>query len=191
MYANIQRFLQFQFTVNIAALIINVVVAFSSGDMPLNAVQVLDPSLLLHVLLLPYLLWYTLSIIIVCPILFELSLLCTSRSVYSVLQFCMCLASICKMIWVTISALSVRWNSYFWSLGLQLLWVNIVIDTLGALALATELPTDRLMQRPPIGKRFVLVLALICSSTFLISQDNLVDLTGKHYGFGRDFPSSF
>lgn len=56
MYANIQRFLQFQFTVNIAALIINVVVAFSSGDMPLNAVQVLDPSLLLHVLLLPYLL---------------------------------------------------------------------------------------------------------------------------------------
>lgn len=41
MYANIQKFIQFQLTVNVAALAINVVAAVSSGDVPLNAVQVL------------------------------------------------------------------------------------------------------------------------------------------------------
>ena len=35
----------------------------------------------------------------------------------------------------------------------QLLWVNLIMDTLGALALATEPPTDYLMQRPPVGRR--------------------------------------
>ncbi|WCJ42312.1 calcium-transporting ATPase putative [Euphorbia peplus] len=76
-YANIQKFIQFQLTVNVAALIINVVAAISSGDVPLNAVQ--------------------------------------------------------------------------------LLWVNLIMDTLGALALATEPPTDHLMQRPPVGRREPLV----------------------------------
>ncbi|OMO53213.1 Cation-transporting P-type ATPase [Corchorus capsularis] len=71
-YANIQKFIQFQLTVNVAALVINVVAAVSSGDVPLNAVQ--------------------------------------------------------------------------------LLWVNLIMDTLGALALATEPPTDHLMHRPPVGR---------------------------------------
>ncbi|KAG5105581.1 hypothetical protein JHK82_042551 [Glycine max] len=72
-YANIQKFIQFQLTVNVAALVINVVAAISSGDVPLNAVQ--------------------------------------------------------------------------------LLWVNLIMDTLGALALATEPPTDHLMDRSPVGRR--------------------------------------
>jgi len=76
-YANIQKFIQFQLTVNVAALIINVVAAVSSGDVPLNAVQ--------------------------------------------------------------------------------LLWVNLIMDTLGALALATEPPTDHLMKRPPVGRREPLI----------------------------------
>ncbi|KAK9269323.1 hypothetical protein L1049_001094 [Liquidambar formosana] len=76
-YANIQKFIQFQLTVNVAALIINVVSAVSSGDVPLNAVQ--------------------------------------------------------------------------------LLWVNLIMDTLGALALATEPPTDHLMHRPPVGRREPLI----------------------------------
>ncbi|KAL5554547.1 hypothetical protein UlMin_041948 [Ulmus minor] len=76
-YANIQKFIQFQLTVNVAALIINVVAAISSGDVPLNAVQ--------------------------------------------------------------------------------LLWVNLIMDTLGALALATEPPTDHLMHRTPVGRREPLV----------------------------------
>lgn len=35
----------------------------------------------------------------------------------------------------------------------QLLWVNLIMDTLGALALATEPPTDKLMKRSPVGRR--------------------------------------
>ncbi|XP_059302945.1 calcium-transporting ATPase 9, plasma membrane-type isoform X2 [Lycium ferocissimum] len=76
-YANIQKFIQFQLTVNVAALVINVVAAVSSGDVPLNTVQ--------------------------------------------------------------------------------LLWINLIMDTLGALALATEPPTDHLMHRPPVGRREPLV----------------------------------
>ncbi|XP_057504064.1 calcium-transporting ATPase 9, plasma membrane-type-like isoform X1 [Actinidia eriantha] len=76
-YANIQKFIQFQLTVNVTALIINVVAAISAGDVPLNAVQ--------------------------------------------------------------------------------LLWVNLIMDTLGALALATEPPTDHLMHRSPVGRREPLI----------------------------------
>ncbi|XP_021296953.1 calcium-transporting ATPase 9, plasma membrane-type [Herrania umbratica] len=76
-YANIQKFIQFQLTVNVAALAINVVAAVSSGDVPLNSVQ--------------------------------------------------------------------------------LLWVNLIMDTLGALALATEPPTDDLMHKTPVGRREPLI----------------------------------
>ncbi|PQQ03565.1 calcium-transporting ATPase 2 plasma membrane-type isoform X1 [Prunus yedoensis var. nudiflora] len=37
--------------------------------------------------------------------------------------------------------------------AVQLLWVNMIMDTLGALALATEPPNDDLMKRPPVRKR--------------------------------------
>ncbi|XP_021724180.1 putative calcium-transporting ATPase 11, plasma membrane-type isoform X2 [Chenopodium quinoa] len=71
-YINIQKFVQFQLTVNIVALMLNFVAACITGSAPLTAVQ--------------------------------------------------------------------------------LLWVNMIMDTLGALALATEPPTDELMKRPPIGR---------------------------------------
>ncbi|KAI7747086.1 hypothetical protein M8C21_002522 [Ambrosia artemisiifolia] len=76
-YANIQKFIQFQLTVIVAALVINGVAAVSSGDVPLTAVQ--------------------------------------------------------------------------------LLWVYLIMDTLGALALATEPPTDHLMNRLPVGRREPLI----------------------------------
>ncbi|MBA0742385.1 hypothetical protein Gogos_015449 [Gossypium gossypioides] len=71
-YNNIQKFIQFQLTVNVAALVINFIAAVSSGDVPLTAVQ--------------------------------------------------------------------------------LLWVNLIMDTLGALALATEQPTNDLMDKRPVGR---------------------------------------
>ncbi|GMP56293.1 hypothetical protein CsSME_00020840 [Camellia sinensis var. sinensis] len=71
-YNNIQKFIQFQLTVNVAALVINFVAAVSSGQVPLTAVQ--------------------------------------------------------------------------------LLWVNLIMDTLGALALATEKPSKELMEKPPVGR---------------------------------------
>nr|XP_043637150.1 calcium-transporting ATPase 12, plasma membrane-type-like [Erigeron canadensis] len=71
-YNNIQKFIQFQLTVNVAALVINFIAAVTSGVVPLTAVQ--------------------------------------------------------------------------------LLWVNLIMDTLGALALATERPTKELLNKPPVGR---------------------------------------
>lgn len=36
--------------------------------------------------------------------------------------------------------------------AVQLLWVNMIMDSLGALALATEPPQDDLMERSPVGR---------------------------------------
>ncbi|WOL17018.1 calcium-transporting ATPase 12, plasma membrane-type-like [Canna indica] len=71
-YNNIQKFLQFQLTVNIAALVINFISAVTTGKVPLTTVQ--------------------------------------------------------------------------------LLWVNLIMDTMGALALATDRPTKELMTEPPVGR---------------------------------------
>ncbi|GLJ31007.1 hypothetical protein SUGI_0619870 [Cryptomeria japonica] len=80
-YANVQKFIQFQLTVNVAALGINFVASVSNGNVPLKTVQ--------------------------------------------------------------------------------MLWINLIMDTLGALALATEPPTDDLMQKPSIGLRDPLVTNLM------------------------------
>ncbi|KAJ3022867.1 UNVERIFIED_CONTAM: hypothetical protein HDU68_008906 [Siphonaria sp. JEL0065] len=39
----------------------------------------------------------------------------------------------------------------------QLLWINLIMDTLAALALATEVPTTELLQRPPESKKAPLI----------------------------------
>ena len=36
--------------------------------------------------------------------------------------------------------------------AIQMLWVNLIMDTLASLALATELPTEELLQRKPYGR---------------------------------------
>lgn len=56
---------------------------------------------------------------------------------------------------------------YFSDFFPQLLWVNLIMDTLGALALATEPPTDHLMQRLPVGRRFELFLLAECALLYL------------------------
>ncbi|KAL3381684.1 hypothetical protein AABB24_001680, partial [Solanum stoloniferum] len=80
-YNNIQKFIQFQLTVNVAALVINFVAAASSGEVPLTAVQ--------------------------------------------------------------------------------LLWVNLIMDTLGALALATERPSSDLMNKKPVGRTKPLITGVM------------------------------
>lgn len=104
-YANIQKFIQFQLTVNVAALVINVVAAISSGDVPLNAVQ--------------------------------------------------------------------------------LLWINLIMDSLGALALATEPPTDKLMKRLPVGRREPLITNimwrnLLVQALFQVAVLLSFDFRGKN-----------
>lgn len=41
--------------------------------------------------------------------------------------------------------------------AVQMLWVNLIMDTLASLALATELPTEDLLQRKPYGRKKPLI----------------------------------
>merc|ERR1711939_248850 len=45
--------------------------------------------------------------------------------------------------------------------AVMLLWVNLIMDSMGALALATEKPTGALLDRPPHGKERLLSIAMI------------------------------
>ncbi|KAF5176309.1 Calcium-transporting atpase [Thalictrum thalictroides] len=104
-YVNIQKFVQFQLTVNVVALMLNFVSACLSGSAPLTAVQ--------------------------------------------------------------------------------LLWVNMIMDTLGALALATEPPNDRLMQRPPVGKNVNFITGImwrniIGQSIYQLIVLGVLKFDGKH-----------
>ncbi|KAF2071510.1 hypothetical protein CYY_007171 [Polysphondylium violaceum] len=78
--------------------------------------------------------------------------------------------------------------------AVQLLWVNLIMDTLAALALATEPPTPELLDRPPNGKDAPLItktmwrniigqsaLQLAILFTLLYQGHNIYsDITGKH-----------
>jgi Ca2+-transporting ATPase len=60
---------------------------------------------------------------------------------------------------VTVSFISAVLDSNEGSVltAVQLLWVNLIMDTLAALALATERPTPELLERPPESKRAPLI----------------------------------
>ncbi|CAK7339346.1 unnamed protein product [Dovyalis caffra] len=104
-YINIQKFVQFQLTVNVVALMINFISACVSGNAPLTTVQ--------------------------------------------------------------------------------LLWVNLIMDTLGALALATEPPHDGMMKRPPIGRNVSIITKtmwrnIIGQSIYQIIALAILQFDGKH-----------
>lgn len=44
--------------------------------------------------------------------------------------------------------------------AVMLLWVNLIMDSMGALALATETPSDKLLDRPPHGKERLLSVSM-------------------------------
>jgi Ca2+ transporting ATPase len=54
--------------------------------------------------------------------------------------------------------------------AIQLLWVNLIMDSLASLALATELPKANLLQRPPYRKR-----------EYIISQKMLKHILGQAF----------
>ncbi|KAG2671737.1 hypothetical protein I3760_13G009000 [Carya illinoinensis] len=103
-YINIQKFVQFQLTVNVVALMLNFICACISGSAPLTTVQ--------------------------------------------------------------------------------MLWVNLIMDTLGALALATEPPHDALMRRPPVGRNVNFITRImwrniICQSIYQICVLLILKFDGK------------
>lgn len=115
-YVNIQKFVQFQLTVNVVALIVN----FSSAC--LTGIHIRVPFSVLFQN--PY------------PFFF---LIKETKSLYCDFAFC----------WHHDELLS--GNAPL--TAVQLLWVNMIMDTLGALALATEPPNNALMKRSPVGRR--------------------------------------
>jgi Ca2+-transporting ATPase len=46
--------------------------------------------------------------------------------------------------------------------ALQLLWVNVIKDILGSLALATEKPCSDLMAKPPVDRSWPLIARIMC-----------------------------
>eukprot|EP00252_Welwitschia_mirabilis_P021113 TRINITY_DN5317_c0_g1_i1.p1 TRINITY_DN5317_c0_g1~~TRINITY_DN5317_c0_g1_i1.p1 ORF type:complete len:1040 (+),score=189.99 TRINITY_DN5317_c0_g1_i1:391-3510(+) len=113
-YVNIQKFVQFQLTVNVVALVLNFVSACITGNAPLTAVQ--------------------------------------------------------------------------------LLWVNLIMDTLGALALATEPPNDELMNRLPVGRTESFITSemwrnIIGQSIYQLLVLAILEIEGKRI-FHLDGPQS-
>jgi Ca2+ transporting ATPase len=54
--------------------------------------------------------------------------------------------------------------------AIQFLWVNMIMDTLAALALATEPPKEELLQRPPYRKH-----------EYIISQKMVKHILGQTF----------
>ncbi|KAK8933547.1 Calcium-transporting ATPase 1, plasma membrane-type [Platanthera zijinensis] len=78
--------------------------------------------------------------------------------------------------------------------AVQLLWVNMIMDTLGALALATEPPNDDLMKRTPVGRKGNFISNVMWRNIFGQSFYQFLVLwylqtEGKHL-FGLEGPSS-
>ncbi|TFJ95040.1 ribulose-phosphate 3-epimerase [Platysternon megacephalum] len=106
-YNNIQKFIQFQLTVNVAALATNFATAISSGGVALTAVQ--------------------------------------------------------------------------------LLWVNLIMDSLGALALATEQPTDDLMTNNPVGRTQPLITPIMWRNISAQALYQIIVLLVLHFRGGSIF----
>jgi len=67
--------------------------------------------------------------------------------------------------------------------AVQLLWVNMIMDTLGALAMATEPPNDELMKRPPVRRNVSFITKVMWRNIIGQSIYQLVVLTVlKFYG---------
>jgi len=50
--------------------------------------------------------------------------------------------------------------------AVQMLWVNLIMDTLGALALATEPPSEDILERPPYDKDAAIVTPVMQRNVF-------------------------
>ncbi|KAF7806693.1 calcium-transporting ATPase 10, plasma membrane-type-like isoform X1 [Senna tora] len=79
------------------------------------------------------------------------------RSVYANTQKFMQFQLTVNVVAITIEAFSACFDGLLPLNAVQLLWINLIMDTLGALALATEPPLDDLMNRPPVPPREPLI----------------------------------
>lgn len=75
---------------------------------------------------------------------------CWGRSVYSNIHKFLQFQLTVNLVALTVNFVAAITTGSVPLTAVQLLWVNLIMDTLGALALATEPPTDELMHQPPI-----------------------------------------
>lgn len=57
--------------------------------------------------------------------------------------------------------------------AVQLLWVDLIMVTFAALALATDPPTEKILDRPPQGKSFPLITVNV-SHLFCVTDARLI-----------------
>ncbi|MGQ0616582.1 MAG: calcium-translocating P-type ATPase, PMCA-type [Acidimicrobiia bacterium] len=101
---------------------------------------------------------------------------------------------------VNVVALATAFIAAFFGYGtpltaVQLLWVNLIMDSLAALALALEPPTDQLFDQPPHGRDEPLISRSMWISVFsigafmlgvllvILSTDLLIDTTDDEYRY--------
>jgi len=70
--------------------------------------------------------------------------------------------------------------------AVQLLWVNLIMDTMAALALGTEKPTPSLLLRKPYGKKGKLITMLMVRNILGQSAFQLIVLLTILYAVGKD-----
>lgn len=71
--------------------------------------------------------------------------------------------------------------------AIQMLWVNLIMDTLASLALATELPSMELLKRKPYGRTKALISRTMTKNIMGHSLYQLIVVfvllfEGKYYG---------
>lgn len=66
--------------------------------------------------------------------------------------------------------------------AVQLLWVNVIMDTMGALALATEPPRQSLMDRKPYGRDEAIITNVIWRNLLVMSAFQLAVLMALYFG---------
>ena len=70
--------------------------------------------------------------------------------------------------------------------AIQMLWVNLIMDTLASLALATELPSEELLNRKPYGRTKALISRtmmknIIGHAVYQLAVILVVLFAGQHY----------
>jgi calcium-translocating P-type ATPase len=88
----------------------------------------------------------------------------------------------------TIQMLWVRFFSNFWDQN-SLIQVNLIMDTLAALALATELPTPELLKRAPYGRTAFLISPTMARNIFSQALFQLAVLLALLFA-GNNLPST-
>merc|ERR1719361_1481696 len=109
------------------------------------------------------------------------------RSVYENIRKFVQFQLTVNVVALTLSTVAAFSSSYQLPLtAVQLLWVNLIMDTLAALALATELPTDSLLQRRPYRRNIHLISPSMWRFVFVHSFFQLIIMFILLFG-GEDF----